>query len=119
MRAFPLLIAPVLLVTGCSVADHYGAEVFIENVGTTPLTAVEVVVTGATYTVEAIPPGETRSVKVYPEGASSLSLVLTGEAGQTTQLDVDVYFESGYRGRLDIQVTPSALVDFNHDPSRY
>jgi len=116
MRAYPLMIVPVLLVAGCSVVDNYGAEVFIENVGTVPLTAVEVVVTGAAYTIETIPPGETRSVKVYPNGESSLSLALTDEAGQSTQLDVNVYFESGYRGRLDLKVTQSELVEFNHEP---
>ncbi|MEO1589900.1 MAG: hypothetical protein AAFU71_01275 [Cyanobacteria bacterium J06632_22] len=119
MRAYPLLIVPVLLVAGCSIVDNYGAEVFIENVGTAPLTGVDVVVTGATYSLKPIPPGETRSVKVYPKGESSLSLVLTDEAGQSTQLDVNVYFESGYRGRLDLKVTQSELVEFNHEPLSY
>ena len=113
------VLSSALLVAGCSLADPYAAEVFIENIDTASLTTVELVVTGASYTLSDIPPGETRSIKVYPTGESGLMLWLTDASGQQTELMVPVYFEPSYRDRLDLTLTQTEIVAVEHDALGY
>lgn len=110
----PAFLAATLVAPACSLVELYAAEVFITNVDTVPLTNIEVVVTGASYTVASIAPGETQSVKVYPLSESGLSLVLTNAAGQQSELIVPVYFEPSYRARLDLEITRTAIMDVDH-----
>jgi hypothetical protein len=62
-------------------------------------------VTGAAYDLGDIEPGQSKSVRVSPTGESHVEIEhLAG------RLIVNTYFEGGYRGHLDVEVTPTKVV---------
>ena len=64
------------------------------------MSSVVVHVTGNAYPLGDIPPGEDKSVLVVPTGESHIEI-----AHAKGRLEIDTYFESGYRGSISIDAT--------------
>jgi hypothetical protein len=101
----------VLVAVGVAlVAFNRGVTVVVINVGVQPLSVVVVHVTGESYPLGDIQAGETRSVRVSPTGESHVEI-----EHSKGRLIVDTYFESGYRGKIAIEVTESEIKRVQHD----
>jgi hypothetical protein len=81
-----------------------GIHVTVQNSGSQPLWTVVLHVTGAKYELGDIAPGETASAAVHPTGESHLEIEFTDRDGEIQRLDAGGYFESGYRGTIDISI---------------
>ena len=86
-----------------------GLTVTVKNVSDQTMSSVVVRVTGAAYKLGDIDPGESRGVRVSPTGESHVEI--EHAAGRFT---VDTYFEAGYRGHIDVDVTPRGVVRVEH-----
>lgn len=98
-----------LFFSSCA-ADHYGAMVSLENVGTVPLRSVVVRVTGAAYSVGDMAAGESRIVKTYPTGESNVVIELVDDDGSMKEFPIDCYFEPGYRSVIHVKLTASSVL---------
>jgi hypothetical protein len=79
--------------------------VTVKNVSDETLHAVVVHVTGAAYDLGDIGAGESRSVRVSPTGESHVEI-----QHAQGRLVVGTYFEGGYRGHINVDVTPRGVV---------
>jgi hypothetical protein len=82
-----------------------GLTVTVKNVSDQALHSVVAHVTGASYKLGDIDPGQTKSVRVSPAGESHVEIEHTDG-----RFIVNTYFESGYRGHIDVDVTPREIV---------
>jgi hypothetical protein len=82
-----------------------GLRVTVKNVSDQTLNTVVVHVTGAAYSLGDIAPGETKSVRVSPTGESHVEI-----EHAEGRFIVNTYFESGYRGHIDVDLTPREVV---------
>jgi hypothetical protein len=87
-----------------------GVHVTVRNTGREPMRQVTLHVTGRSYSLGDVPPGATCTKKVFPTSESHVELELTDEQGRRRRLVAGCYFESGYRGRIDIEVKDGAVV---------
>lgn len=97
-------LAIVMAISAALVVLDRGVTVSVKNVGSEALTSVVVHVTGNAYTLGDIQPGEGRSVRVFPTGESHVEI-----EHSKGRLIVDTYFESGYRGKISVDVTASKV----------
>jgi hypothetical protein len=67
------------------------------------------VVTGARYNVGDIAPGEKVSVRVKPLGESHIELTYLDTSASEHKLAVNCYIESGYSGRIAIDVSDGKI----------
>lgn len=104
---FIVLVAVILI---ARILEN-GVTVVIRNVGDEPLQSVVVHVTGNSYPVGDIEAGVTRAVKVVTTGESDIFI----ENSNQEKLVVGVYFESGYRGKISIDVTSNEIVDVKNE----
>jgi hypothetical protein len=81
----------------------------IQNTGSQPLRSVVLSVTGASYNLGDIPPGATAHVTVHPTGESHLEIQFTDSDGQAHRLNAGGYFESGYRGTINISIKDDVI----------
>ena len=86
-----------------------GIQVTIQNTGSQPLRSVVLHVTGASCHLGDIAPGATAKATVQPTGESHLEIQFTDPDGQTRRLDAGGYFESGYRGTIDVSIQGGIL----------
>ena len=94
-----------------------GIEVEIRNNGNAPITSVEVVFTGGAVTTAEIAPTEHKTFVVKPKGESHLVLRFTDANGQRHDDLVDVYFEPGYSGKINITVDNAGKVKWEERTS--
>ncbi|OPZ97574.1 MAG: hypothetical protein BWY71_01560 [Planctomycetes bacterium ADurb.Bin412] len=88
-----------------------GIMVIIHNVGTEPLQAVVVHVTGNSYPQGDIAAGATKRVKVQAQGESHIELTY----GEGKHLVVDCYFEGGNKGKITAEVTSHEVIRVEQD----
>ena len=91
-----------------------GVAFTLVNVGTTPLKAVTVYVTGRSYRVGDVDPGGTRAVLLVPATDSHVELGFA----DGRRLQVDCYLGHGYQGKLTARVTRERVVSIQ-DEIRY
>jgi hypothetical protein len=104
-RAIILLaLGAVITVVATATLLRRGVTADIHNTGATPLLNLRVHVTGRAYPLGDLQPGQSRAVRVDPTGESHLTLAYTDPAGAPRSLTADCYFESGYRGRITVDI---------------
>ncbi len=100
----------VLLVAGLAfVIFRSGIHVTIQNTGSQPLRSVVLHVTGASYNLGDIAPGNTAGATVHATSESDLEIGFTDADGQINRLDAGGYFESGYKGTIDISIKDGVI----------
>jgi len=100
----------LLLVAGLVfVFFRSGIHVTIQNTGNQPLRSVVLHVTGASYNLGDIAPGATATATVLPSGESHLEIQFTDPDGQTQRLDAGGYFESGYKGTIQVSIKDGVI----------
>jgi hypothetical protein len=112
MKKTVAVLAIVLAVSTAFAAFTRSVTVSVNNVGPETLSSVVVHVTGNAYELGNIQPGENRSVRVFPTGESHVEI-----EHAKGRLIVDTYFESGYRGRISVDVTASEVQRIKDDIS--
>ncbi len=107
------LVLCALVVCGRDRPPTGGAtEVRLVNIGPSALESVVIHVTGATYPVARIAPGDSSTVATEPVGESSVYVTRSHRADS---LQLDVYFEPGYGGRVRAVIEADSLLDVRHD----
>jgi hypothetical protein len=105
MRRHLWVIAVVVIAMVTSVLIWTpGPKAVVTNTGTTAMRNVRVEVTGRAYPIGDLPPGESRSLRVRPTGESHIVLRYADTNGAAQAVRVDCYFESGYSGRISVDV---------------
>lgn len=88
-----------------------GIQVTIHNNDSQPLRSVVVHVTGASYNLGDIAPGASAQTAVHVTGESNLEVEFRDTNGQTQRLNAGGYFESGYRGTIQVTIKDGAIVE--------
>jgi hypothetical protein len=101
LATLALVIVP--WVTG---AGSPGVEFTLDNVGSEPLRAVIVEVTGRSYSLGDMAPGSSKTIKLKAKGDSHIELRLSNGR----RLTIDCYFEPAYTGSIRAKVTPQAVI---------
>jgi len=81
-----------------------GVTVIVRNRDAATLSDVTIHVTGREYPIGDVPPGSERNVLVDPTGESHIEIA-HGPTGERARLLVGCYFEGGYSGTIEIDVT--------------
>ena len=87
---------------------HRGVTVVVRNKDSAALSAVTIHVTGRDYPIGDMPPGSTRHVLVDPTGESHIEISLQ-QADRRERLIADCYFEGGYSGTIDIDISRTSV----------
>lgn len=88
------------LAVGCS----RGPRFTVVNRSAVVLDDVRLEYSGGSAPIGRLSPGETRSVRITPRGESGLQIGFRDPGGVVHEQKVDVYFETGYRGTLEIAI---------------
>lgn len=83
-----------------------GIKVSIHNRTNEPVSKVRILFAGGSREIASITPGKTETVKVRSVGESSLIVEYVDSASQRHVAKGDVYFESSYRGEIDVWIEP-------------
>jgi len=94
------IVAVLICIASSFLLLNRGVVVTIRNVGTETLSGVVVHVTGNAYPIGDIQVGSERSVQVSPSGESHVEI-----EHSKGRLIVSTYFESGYHGKVSVEVT--------------
>ena len=91
---------------------HRGVTVVVRNTDSATLSGVTIHVTGRAYPIGDIPAGSTRRVLVDPTGESHIE-ISQHQADGRGSIPVGCYFEAGYSGSIDIDLsrTSATVVD--------
>jgi hypothetical protein len=81
-----------------------GVTIVLRNTDAAALTDVTIHVTGRDYPIGNLPAGATRRVLVDPTGESHIEISQV-QAGGRGRLPVSCYFEAGYSGSIEIDVS--------------
>ena len=107
----------ILSLIGCRPGIISGIEVAIRNNGNGRITNVELLFTGGAVMAAEIPSTQQQTFKVKPKGESHLVLRFTDGKGQKHDALVDVYFESGYKGKINITIDDAGEVKWENTTS--
>lgn len=116
--ATALLIGILLLLNWCHEHSR-GVAVRIRNIDRVPLRAVVVDVEGRSYPLGDFPPGWKLDVYVTPTGESDIAISFTDPAGRAKHFDVLGYFERGYTGTVDVEISAQKLERVVEDISMF
>lgn len=114
MKKFLIAILALIAVMFMVINRAPGVDLTVINVGSAPLKAVTVQVTGRSYRLGDIKPGSSKSIKVNPTAESTIQLIFS----DGRRLDIDSYFERGYRGTITAEVTSTRVVSVKNDMLR-
>jgi len=92
-----------------------GIHVTVQNTGSTPLKSVVFHVTGASYQIGDIAAGASATARVQSTGESGLQIEFTDSDGNVQRLDAGGYFESGYRGTIQVSIKDGTIVKNEQD----
>lgn len=81
-----------------------GVTVVLRNTDSTALSDITIHVTGRDYPIGDLPAGATRRVVVDPIGESHIE-ISQGHVDGRGRLPVECYFEAGYSGTIDIDIS--------------
>jgi hypothetical protein len=81
-----------------------GIGVTISNNGFAPISDVVLSFSGGNHQFRVLNSGQTEKVRVRPKGESHLMISFLDSTGMKHSKVIDVYFESGYRGRVEIKI---------------
>lgn len=114
LLALPLLhaawvFAGPLFLRALAHLSRPGIQVTIRNAEATPIRAVVVHVTGASYQLGDIASGESAQVVVRSTGESHLEVTFTEADGRTKQLNAGGYCEPGYRGTIRLSIRDGVI----------
>jgi hypothetical protein len=104
-RGIALALTGVLVWAGCRPSG--GVALTVHNTGDQPLDSLVAVTTGGRYPLGTLAPGAARTVTVQARGESGVELE-HGQGGRQ-RLVVQVYFERGYGGTIDVEVTADSV----------
>ena len=90
-----------------------GVTVVLRNTDATALSDVTIHVTGRDYPIGDMPSGSTRNILVDPTGESHIEISQQHADGRG-RLVVQCYFESGYSGQIDIDVSRASATVANN-----
>jgi len=107
LQIVPLSGAMLCGLIGCT---RPGVLVTVTNAMTTEITALEVKFKGGTKLFQKLKGGETFTVKVNASNSSHLVILFRDASGNAHSSDIDVYFEPGYKGSIDITILPDGKV---------
>lgn len=105
----PLFIA-LFAALAASCSDG-GVTLTVHNVGDQSLVAPIVHVTGNSYRIGDLQPGQTKSVVVNSSGESHIEIEQTNHP----RLVANCYFEPGYKGQIEVDVTADAIIKVKCD----
>jgi hypothetical protein len=94
---------------------HPGIHVTVQNMGSQPMRAVVLFVTGNNFSLGDIPPGSAADATVKCTGDSHLEIEFVDNAGETKRLDAGGFFQSGYRGQIRLTIREGAIQDNEQD----
>lgn len=91
---------------------HWTAGVYVEITNNTdsPLTQIAITYTGGVVRIAELKPKTSSGRRVNPRGESHLVVEWVDSLGHRHSQRVDVYFETNYRGRIDITVEPDNTI---------
>ena len=110
MHRVSLLVFSLVL-AGCS-AGSSGIEVIVRNDGTAVVNDLTLAFSGGEKSVSSLPAGQKASFRINPKGESHLGLAFTDSGGQRKSTNIDVYFETGYQGVVDVRIDQSGRVSW-------
>ncbi len=96
-----------------------GVRVTIRNTGTTPIRSVVLHVTGVAYPLGDIDSGSSAEATIRPHGESHLEIEFSDSDGKMQRLNAGGYFESGYRGTIQVSIRDGTIVDIKHKITPY
>lgn len=102
-----LIVSLTLLFLAFTNCRPSGIELSITNRGAVTIDSLRIFVTGNTYVIERLNPGNQESILLHVTGESHVELT---HSGLSDTLVVDSYFEPGYRGFIDLDITEDAIL---------
>lgn len=103
--------ATALLLVACGLGKSE-IEVAVRNSGTTAITNIELRFTGGTVSTPIVSAGEHKSLRFNPKAESHLIVRFSDASGQTHETAVNVYFESGSKGTIELTIDQEGKVDW-------
>lgn len=100
--SFILYVVLAASVAGCA----QGPQVKLSNASAEPLNNVALRFNGGEAVLGVVGPGNTRTVTLSPRGESHLTLVFLDSRDKSHEQLIDIYFEPGYQGTLNVRVGP-------------
>ncbi len=110
-------ILAVLLVSVGILAFQFrpGIRVTLHNAGSSTIRSVALHVTGSSTSLGDIHSGAEAITRVRPTGESSLEIEFVDQDGKSVRLDANCYFESGYRGTIQVLVKDRKIIKKQQD----
>ena len=90
-------------------------HVSVQNTGSAPMQSVVLHVTGKSYSIGDIFAGGSASATVEPTGESGLEIEFIDAYGTIKRLNAGGYFESGYRGTIQVSIKDGTIVKNEQD----
>lgn len=111
-----LALATIALVS-CGLAVGINARITNSSGG--GVTDILLSFTGGEEHVAEIKAGALHKLRLNPRGASSLTLQYTGADGIVHTNKLGLYFEPGYRGRIDIEIGTNGVLTYKDHTKPY
>lgn len=114
LKLIILLIAVSLLVFFAYIylCIHSGVVVRIHNIGLSRLSLIKVEYTGGFFEIGRLEPQEMTSRRVNPTSESHLLIKFEDISNRYREQRIDVYFEKGYSGYIDIYIDNEGKVSW-------
>lgn len=87
-----------------------GVCIVVVNEGDHPLCNVEIHFSGGSLRIPKLQPRAKYKAKINPKGESHLTVDFADASGGQHVQPIDVYFESGYQGKVEIKIDGSSNV---------
>jgi hypothetical protein len=99
-------LTSLLAFTGFLTWNSYGNVVFLKNASHKPLSNIIIKFSGGESRLETLPINADRVLIVNVRGESGLSVLFTDEYGARHEGRLNVYLEPGYKGHIDVSISP-------------
>jgi hypothetical protein len=103
-----LLLVTLALTSAFGCRGRDSVALTLENVGQTRLDSVVVFTTGRSYPIGTLLAGTSRRLMIGANGESHIEIEHGAQSRR--RLVVGTYFESGYRGKINVRLTPDSVV---------
>lgn len=114
---FSFLVFATIALVSCGLAVGINAR--ITNGSGGDVKDILLSFTGGEEHVAQIRAGALHRLRLNPRGASSLTLQYTGADGVARTNKLGLYFEPGYRGRIDIEIGTNGTLTYKDHTKPY